>query len=134
MRSFLPASGIGVRALLAALALLLGLVAPAHAAPPTAQPLPDVVLPAALVDQPAPVVRVYFIAYRSQVPPAVLLAVRATSCRSAWFFFVVRMRMATDRLRFVVARSGSRQRFFRTLPAMPAAYGRNVCRASIFGG
>jgi len=70
------------RLILAVLALLLGLVVPAHAGPPVVQP-PEVVLPAAPEQQPS-VVRIYFIAYRSQAPPGLLLVVRATSSRSAW--------------------------------------------------
>jgi hypothetical protein len=76
---------LGARISIAVLALLLGLVAPAHAGPPVSQPPPEVELPAAPAEQPAPVVLVYLIAYRSQGPSAVLLDVRTTSTRSAWW-------------------------------------------------
>jgi hypothetical protein len=66
------------------LLLLLGQIDSAFAAPPIAQSVAEVQLPVPPDLQPAPVVRVYFIAYRSQGPPAVLLVVRATSSRSAW--------------------------------------------------
>lgn len=70
-----------MRAVLAVLTLLLGLIVPAHTGPPLIAPAVEVQAPDL---QPAPVVQVYLIAYRAHGPPAVLLAVRATSSRSAW--------------------------------------------------
>jgi len=71
----------GAHIIVAVVALLLGLVPQVHAGPPLIVPAFEVQAPGL---QPAPVVCVYFIAYRSQGPPAVLLVVRATSSRSAW--------------------------------------------------
>ena len=67
----------------AVLALLLGLVPQVHAGPPLIAPAVEVQAPDL---QPAPVVRVYLIAYRAHGPPsgALLCVVRTTSSRSAW--------------------------------------------------
>lgn len=66
---------------IAVLALLLGLIPQVHVTPPLIAPAVQVQAPDL---QPAPVVLVYCIAYRAHGPQAVLLAVCATSSRSAW--------------------------------------------------